>query len=77
MPWGGGVGAVGGGQARANGGRWGVNKTMRNENWKGWRIIRRIANEELGIYYACWKMNRLGDGSVGVPHITRVDLMAA
>ena len=45
-------GAVGG-QARANGGRWGVNKTMRNENWKGWRIIRRIANEELGIYYAC------------------------
>lgn len=53
VPWGGGVGAVGGGQARANGGRWGVNKTMRNENWKGWRIIRRIANEELGIYYAC------------------------
>ena len=49
---GGGVGGCGG-QARANGGRWGVNKTMRNENWKGWRIIRRIANEELGIYYAC------------------------
>ena len=45
-------GAVGG-QARANAWRWGVNKTMRNENWKGWRIIRRIANEELGIYYAC------------------------
>ena len=72
MPWGGGVGGCGG-QVRANGGRWGVNKTMRNENWKGWRIIRRIANEELGIYYACWKMNRLGVGSVGVPHITRVD----
>ena len=53
MPWGGEVWGAVGGQARANGGRWGVNKTMRNENWKGWRIIRRITNEELGIYYAC------------------------